>query len=252
MATYNGSNYIKNQVFSILKQLKENDELVISDDGSTDNTLDIIRSFDDRRIVILNHKRNESIRKTTYPHYLVSSNYENALKHAKGDLIFLADQDDIWMNNKIEIMTNYLKNYSLVMSDCSVINESDVIFSDSFFSNIHLPRGLFLNITKPIYHGCCMAFRREVLDLALPFPRQTILHDTWIGVIAENFSDVKFIDDKLVRYRRHFNNSSFSGGKSKNSIYFKMMYRVKFLWQVIERIFSIKLNVLLYKDYKVS
>ena len=240
MATYNGSSYIKNQISSIMKQLGENDELVISDDGSVDGTVEIIQSFDDRRIIIINHKRNQDIRKITYPHYLVSSNYENALKHSKGDLIFLADQDDIWVDNKIEIMMNYLENYSMVMSDCFVINESDVISSDSFFNSINLPRGLFLNITKPLYHGCCMAFRREILDLCLPFPKKMILHDTWIGIIAENFGTVLFIDDKLVKYRRHLSNSSFSGSRSKNSLLFKIKYRVELLFYAVNRIISIK------------
>lgn len=242
MASYNGAQYIKKQISSILKQLGENDELIISDDGSNDGTIEVINSFNDKRIVLLNHTRNENIRKTTYPHYLVSSNYENALLHSSGDLIFLADQDDIWIDNKIETTISYLESYSMVMSDCFVINENDQIVSDSFLNSIALPRGLFRNVSRPIYHGCCMAFRREILSLALPFPKKMILHDTWIGILAENFGDVKYIEDKLVMYRRHLKNSSFSEGKSKNTIFFRIRYRIELFGQALKRIIFVKCN----------
>ncbi|MBJ2126443.1 glycosyltransferase family 2 protein [Flavobacterium sp. IB48] len=242
MASYNGGKYIKRQISSILKQLGENDELIISDDGSIDDTIEIIESFKDVRIVLLRHQKNESRRKKTYPHYLVSANYENALKHSKGQFIFLADQDDIWENNKIEIMMPYMNKHSAVMSNCSVINEMDEMVSNSFFKPIKLPRGLFQNISKPVYHGCCMAFNRDVLNIALPFPTQMILHDTWIGVLAESFGNVKFIDDKLVQYRRHLKNSSFAEGKSTNSLLFRIQYRMELFFQVSKRIISKKIK----------
>ncbi|WP_206430309.1 glycosyltransferase family 2 protein [Flavobacterium ustbae] len=243
MASYNGEKYIKSQISSILDQLGNNDELIISDDGSSDQTINIIESFNDERIILLNHKQNKDSRKNIYAHYLVSSNFENALKSSSGDFIFLADQDDIWVENKLDIMLPYLKQYSTVMSDCSIFDEKNVMISDSFFNNnINLPRGLFLNISKPLYHGCCMAFNKAVLDLALPFPKKMILHDNWIGILSERFGTVKFIDDKLVKYRRHYENSSFSQGKSKNTIIFKIRYRLELFSQVLKRIISIKIK----------
>lgn len=242
MASYNGAQYIKKQISSILEQLGENDELIISDDGSNDGTIEVINSFNDNRIVLLNHTRNKNIRKTTYPHYLVSSNYENALLHSSGDVIFLADQDDIWIDNKIETTIFYLRSHSMVMSDCLVINENDEIVSNSFFNSIRLPGGLFRNIHRPVYHGCCMAFKREVLTLALPFPRKMILHDTWLGILAESFGNVKYIDNKLVMYRRHLKNSSFSEGKSKNAIFFRIQYRVELFYQALKRIITVRWN----------
>ena len=89
IATYNGAKYIEEQVQSILYQLSEKDEIINSDDGSKDNTLAIIKSLNDARIKVIHN---------TLKHGLVS-NFENAIKHADGDYIFLSDQDDIWTSN---------------------------------------------------------------------------------------------------------------------------------------------------------
>jgi glycosyltransferase involved in cell wall biosynthesis len=244
MATFNGGKYLRKQIYSILKQLSVNDELIISDDGSTDETIEIIKSFIDCRVLLLHHVKDNNLEKVKHSHYLVSSNFENALKHVKGDFIFLSDQDDIWVDNKVEVMVPYLLKYSLVMSNCFVINDDDVIVRESFFSLCKLPRGLLLNISKPIYHGCCIAFTKKVLEEALPFPKKLILHDSWLGVVAESFGKVKFIDDQLMFYRRHNENASALEGKSTNSTLFKIRYRVVFFFQLIKKIFQIKLQIL--------
>lgn len=98
IATHNGAHYIKEQIESILCQLGTNDEIIISDDGSTDNTIDILLAFNDKRIIIYHYKQPV---KSKHSHIYVCKNFENALKHAKGDYIFLADQDDWWMPNKV-------------------------------------------------------------------------------------------------------------------------------------------------------
>ena len=103
MASYNGEKFIKAQIGSILMQLGKDDELVISDDGSTDRTVEIIESYGDKRIRLLHHHKNLSIAKIRYSRnfYYTTENFENALRAAKGDFIFLSDQDDIWAENKI-------------------------------------------------------------------------------------------------------------------------------------------------------
>lgn len=244
MATYNGSKYIRKQISSILEQLDFNDELIISDDGSTDDTIQIVRTFNDDRIILLKHKKREVVLKgKIHSHYLVSSNFENALKKSTGDVIFLADQDDVWANNKVSVMLLHLKKHSLVMSNFIVINEDDKVIGNSFFSSVNLPRGLLNNIIKPLYHGCCMGFRREVLDIALPFPSKMILHDSWIGILAEKFYTVKFIEDELVLYRRHSFNSSSLMGKSTNSLIFRIKYRIVLFFQLVKRIISFRFNL---------
>nr|WP_294925879.1 glycosyltransferase family 2 protein [uncultured Flavobacterium sp.] len=245
VATYNGVKFIKKQISSILDQLGENDEIIISDDGSTDGTLSIINSFDDNRIVLLNHKKNEEGRKKKYPHYLISANFENALKEAKGDFIFLADQDDIWHKNKVEIMLSYLKYNMLVISDYEVIDENDMVTDKPFFNRSHSSDSFIKNIITPSYHGCLIAFRKEVLKIALPFPEKLILHDTWIGILASTIGNVVFINDRLVKYRRHELNSSFTVGASKNDFFFKVFYRIDFFFKLLKRIVMTNFKLLI-------
>ena len=137
MATYNGEKYIKEQIDSILPQLSKNDEIIISDDSSTDDTLSIIRSFNDHRIKIFSGCNFHS----------PISNFENALKYAKGDYIFLSDQDDVWLENKVERMMEALKQYSLVVSDCYVVNKDCEIIRNSFFVRKPVP-GIIWNLFR--------------------------------------------------------------------------------------------------------
>src|SRR5690606_20683556 len=172
IATYNGAKYIGEQLESILPQLSCDDEIIISDDSSSDNTIEIIRSFADERIIILP--------KQTFRNPIF--NFENSIKHAKGDIIFLSDQDDIWAPRKIEIMIPLIKDYDLALCDCSVIDDNGNLLHPSYFALIDSQPGLLRNLykTNP-YMGCCMGFSRKLLEVVLPFPRRIPMHDLWIG-----------------------------------------------------------------------
>ena len=91
MATYNGERFIVGQIRSILSQLNADDELIISDDGSTDDTTILIEGIGDKRITLLNGGFHSPIK-----------NFENAIKHAKGDVVYLSDQDDLWLPGRVE------------------------------------------------------------------------------------------------------------------------------------------------------
>ena len=224
--TYNGEKYIKEQLDSILSQLSDDDEIIISDDSSTDNTVSIIKSINDGRIQLLENNQFKS------PIF----NLENALKKAKGEYIFLSDQDDIWMPDKVEAILKYLKLYDLCTSDCSLIDSNGNITEESYHKK-KSRTGFWRNIIKNSYIGCCMAFRREVLDYVLPFPRKIPMHDIWIGLNVQlNGRDV-FIDDKLILYRRHGNNASFTGdiGGSQFSISYRIKYRIVLLFLLFKR-----------------
>src|SRR5674476_13034 len=110
LTTYNGEEYILEQIQSILCQIGNDDEVIISDDGSTDHTLKILNKQEDHRIKIYHNNNSKGI----------ISNIENALTYAKGDIIFLADQDDVWLPNKVRICSEALINNNLVISDCYV------------------------------------------------------------------------------------------------------------------------------------
>lgn len=219
IATYNGSKYIKEQIDSILPQLDECDEIIVSDDSSTDNTLSILKSYHDRRIIIFTNQKFNS------PIY----NFENALKHAKGDIIFLSDQDDIWEFNKVQVMISFLQKKSLVVSDCYIINQDKNVICDSLFNGKLPNAGVFINILRNHYIGCCMAFRREILNAALPFPSSLAMHDIWLGLCASAFYSAVFIPNRLIKYRRHNSNASPTLENSN----LPLLYRVQYRWTLI-------------------
>ncbi|MCX9026378.1 MAG: glycosyltransferase family 2 protein [Candidatus Methanoperedens sp.] len=226
MATYNGEKYIHLQLGSILDQIGENDEIIISDDSSTDNTVNIIKTFNDKRIKLFENNR----------FFNPIHNFENALEKAKGDIIFLSDQDDIWLENKVKIMIGLLHQYDLVVSDCIIINENEDILNESFFRIRGSKKGLLNNLLKNSYMGCCMAFNRRILDIALPFPDNIPMHDMWIGMIGELYGKTYFCDQKLIKYRRHENSASPTCGPSPYTIIDKISFRANLLLRIAARL----------------
>jgi glycosyltransferase involved in cell wall biosynthesis len=214
MAVKNGDRFIKEQIESILPQLGGDDEIVISDDRSTDNTVAIINSYGDSRIKIVNN-----------PGIGLIANFENCLKASRGEYIFLADQDDVWLNHKIATMTTYLANFDLVVSDCLIYNEKIGLDKKSFFEVNQSGKGLIRNLIRNSYMGCCMAFHRKVLEKAVPFPEKIPIHDLWIGLIGELYFKTAFIPDRLVYHRRHSTNASSTLQKSPYSLIQKIDFR---------------------------
>ncbi|MGI9091086.1 MAG: glycosyltransferase family 2 protein [Gemmatimonadaceae bacterium] len=198
MATYNGERFLSQQLGTILHQLGPADEVIVSDDHSTDATLDAIQAFGDPRIVVL---ENGGLRGPTY-------NFENALRRASGDIVFLSDQDDLWMAHKVDTVRGLLRTADLVVSDCEIIDEDGSVLEKSFFQLRGSGPGLVRNLVRNSYLGCCMAFQRRVLEAALPFPLHLPMHDMWLGMTAEVFGAPVFCPEVLVQYRRHSANVS--------------------------------------------
>ena len=143
--TYNGEKFIYQQIISILSQINSDDEIIISDDGSTDKTLDIIKSFNDDRLKIFYNNKIKS----KYSFNLTTQNLQNALLKARGEIIFLADQDDVWIDNKIERCINYLKNgYDLILHDCAIVDQNNNFIDKSYFELNNSTPGIFNNIVK--------------------------------------------------------------------------------------------------------
>lgn len=216
IATFNGEKYIKRQLSSILSQLSAGDEVILADDSSTDNTLDVVRSFKDSRIHIIDGPNKHS------PIW----NFERALSKASGDYIYLADQDDEWLPDKIKVAQQYLQNYDCIVSDNVCINGDGTIISSSFYKLNKTKSGKYYNLLiKNGYLGCCMAFKRKVLEASLPFPSNIPMHDIWIGNVAAFKYNVKFIPEKLIRFCRHGDNVSTTASKSGYRIWNRLMFR---------------------------
>lgn len=237
LATHNGEQYIKAQIDSILSQLSEEDELVISDDGSKDSTLEILNRYNDSRI----HLFDQNSPKGLLPHEYATLNFENALKHSKGDYIILSDQDDVWLGNKVEVVKRYLKDYPYIVSDCYVTDSELNIISETRFTKeegCHINKYVALVLSTP-YQGSCAAFRREVLEKALPFPKGLQSHDRWIGDVAAFFFSVKIIPDKLIYYRRHEGTTSNAFGEAKVTGLLKTLH---YKWIYVWNIFKLKVK----------
>lgn len=225
MASYNGQKYIEEQVFSILEQLGENDELIVSDDGSSDNTLEILSSIEDSRLKVIINEKEQGYTK----------NFENALQNASGDYFFLSDQDDIWLNNKLNVMLEELRSSNFVMCNGKIVNK-DLIYSGvNHFEKFKVKTGFVRNFLKTRYVGAFMAFDKEVYNKILPFPNNQYLapHDYWITCIVEMGFKVTLINEPLMLYRRH--DSNVTGDGSKRDFFLRIKQRVYVLFKIFVR-----------------
>lgn len=231
LATYNGEKYLFEQLSSILKQLAVDDELIISDDHSTDNTVRIVEGCADSRIRLIYNDRAKGY----------TRNFENAIENASGDMIFISDQDDVWRMDKVETMKRYLKEYDMVISDATYVNDVLEVTRGSHFRLSKMQGGFFRHLLKPCYIGACMAFNRVVLEKLLPFPKwaRYCSHDYWLTLVGECGYKIRLVDEELILYRRHDGNASPAGVKSPNS----------FLTKVFIRVYS--LTILIYRFIKV-
>jgi glycosyltransferase involved in cell wall biosynthesis len=229
MATYNGEKYIKDQLLSILKQLGPNDEIVISDDMSKDATIEIVASLKDSRIKIFYNT-----------HRGYTNNFQNAILQASGDLIFLSDQDDIWVDHKLKIMSELLLNYDFVVSDAKIVNTKLESLGSTYFKlrGGGGANGFLHNLKKLKYIGCCMAFRKTILKKVLPFPNNSTLcpHDFWIALISEFYYKTHVVREPLLLYRRHGENVSTH--ISATSLFFKVQFRIYSFIKVLSRFYS--------------
>ena len=216
MSSYNGQHFIHNQIQSILSQLNKTDELIVVDDFSSDNTVKIIKKFKDDRIkIVVNNKNIGSI-----------SSFNKALTLAKGNYIFLADQDDVWYNAKVKTSISQLEkdNLDLIVHDARVVDiNNNRIISESLFKLYKSSPNLIRNLVSSRHTGCCMMIKSDALKKMLPIPIpinekgfianlfsiKGIQHDNWLGVLSSIYRlKKKFIKIPLIDYHRHDKNES--------------------------------------------
>ncbi|WP_131725901.1 MULTISPECIES: glycosyltransferase [Chryseobacterium] len=204
MATYNGSRFVQEQIDSIIMQLEPDDELVIVDDCSIDNTVEIINAIKCKNIIFFQNEANIGYVKT----------FEKAFSLSKNNIICLTDQDDIWIKGRLELLYQTLKkeNVLVVASNFEIKNEfqNNVNFlrlknyeSNDFLGNI---KRIFLG--RSAYYGCTMILDRNVFRYILPFPEYTEAHDLWIAMTANILKSIFHLNENTLVYRVHQNNSS--------------------------------------------
>lgn len=200
MATYNGRRYLREQLDSFLVQTRLPDQLVITDDCSTDGTLEIVERYARSAPFEVRWERNE--KKLGY-----TGNFNKALMKTTGDLVFLSDQDDVWFPEKLERMTQYalqVPNALVVMNDAAL---TDAVLNDTGLTKLGQIDSAGMTESSFVM-GCCAAVRRELLDLCLPIPAGYKGHDNWIVMMAEGLGRKHVVRDVMQWYRRHEENES--------------------------------------------
>lgn len=218
MATFNGEAFLREQLASVLVQLGAADEVVVSDDASTDGTPGILKEVGDPRVKVLENEAR----------FGPILNFERALKAARGEVIFLADQDDVWLAGKVNACLEALKTADLVLHDAFIL-KSGQRESETLFERRQVKRGFWRNVLRNSYSGCCMAVRREVLEAALPFPKGIPMHDQWLALVAERKFRTAFLKEPLIDYRVHGSNATGTGENRGHGLCKKFAWRLGLL-----------------------
>jgi glycosyltransferase involved in cell wall biosynthesis len=206
MATYNGEKYLSDQIDSIINQTCRPEEIIVSDDHSTDGTISILENYQNRGLIkyFINPKKG------------VIENFKNAVRHCKRDnFIALSDQDDIWFPEKNELCLYELMRTdpqvpTLVFSDLAVIDSNNRQLNKSFFKEIVGANPEFEKLKSLLYSnkviGCSTVFNQAMRNYFEKMPNDILMHDYWIALISFTFGKHVYIKKPLINYRRHSNN----------------------------------------------
>lgn len=209
LTTYNGEKYLLTQLESLARQSRLPDELVICDDGSKDSTLEILESFQRSAPFSVRIERNQK-------NLGYSQNFAKALSLCAGDILFLCDQDDLWLPNKIsDFMARFETDAALsaLFADSLIVN-NDLEPQQSFFEMnlfsreeralVRAGEAWRIFLKRNIVAGHALAIRKADLPWLLPIPEK-IIHDAWLIALLAFSSEVDFLDGTYVKYRQHQN-----------------------------------------------
>ena len=219
LATYNGARFLREQLDSLFNQTFQDFTVLVRDDGSTDDTLQILsayqQKFPDKINVLKDNLKNLG----------ATQNFGVLLENASADYVFFCDQDDIWLSHKIERSLQKIQalengNHEVpcfIFSDMKAMDEAGNITDDSVWSKLLLhPEYCTLNrlLIQNIPHGCTMLINKAMRDLATPIPKEAILHDHWMALIGAACGKSAYIEEPLLLLRNHTQNVT----RKKNSL----------------------------------
>lgn len=201
LASYNGGRYIGEQLHSLLACMADCDEIVVSDDASTDDTLDVVRAIDDSRVRVLSFSERVGYQR----------NFERAIHAARGRFIFFSDQDDVCLPERIPLSLDALHRFACVCADATVVDDKLSLLSSSYFAWRKAGNFSALQLfAHPAVIGATMACSREFLAQSLPLPAG-VPHDHWLSVIAATEGQLGVIRQPVILYRRHASTASLTG-----------------------------------------
>ncbi len=212
MATYRGAAFVEEQVASILAELGPDDELVIVDDASPDETADVIAAIEDPRVRLVRATANRGYVRT----------FEEAVRLSRGDYIFLSDQDDVWIPGRVELMLGALAGSRVVASNFDMLGGGPrpwIRPLRSSDSRRHLANLAATLVGVRAYYGCAMAFRRDAAALFTPIPsyvRES--HDLWLAICGNMSGSITHLDESTIHRRLHEENQTPAGWRSLRRI----------------------------------
>ncbi|WP_413307066.1 glycosyltransferase family 2 protein [Bacillus sp. 1P10SD] len=225
MATYNGAQFVVRQLDTVLKQLGPEDEIIIVDDRSKDDTVQLLKEMYGQRVSVHVNEKNMGAIKS----------FEKAISFATGDILFLCDQDDLWEDNKVEMVLKAFREEKadLVVHDATVVNVDLEVINPSWndYNHNNINQGIFGNILKNAYTGAFMAFKKEIVHAIIPFPKQIEMHDQWIALVCMmRTKKIVFINYPLMKYVRHGGNVT---GMKKRSLTAQLKGRLRTISAII-------------------
>lgn len=216
LSVYNGSAYLKAQIESIVNQSSPHWRILARDDGSTDNSVSILSYYQ--------NKYPEKFKMLVGSNLGVTQSFHELLKESDAPYVMFCDQDDLWFEDKIEIMMARIKREEkqygtetplLVFSDLALVDQNGAPIGPSFWRSHGIdPRHFSLNrlLLQNVVTGCASLINRPLVKVSLPIPEEAILHDWWFALNACLFGKLAIIDRTTVYYRQHSANQVGANG----------------------------------------
>jgi glycosyltransferase involved in cell wall biosynthesis len=230
MAVYNGRQFLAEQISSVLSQLKLDDELIIVDDASNDDSLEIVRAFAAPNIRVVLNVTNAGVKQT----------FQRGLLLARHEIIFLCDQDDVWLPGKRDAcVAEFAQDPEVlvVVTDAEIIDGYGNVLLASFVADRGGFNGSALGtLWRNRYLGGAMAIRSSLLSLALPIPEGAPMHDMWLGVIGYLCGAVVYLPKVYLRYRRHGANAT---PYRRQSLARMSAWRVRLMAAIVRRLVAL-------------
>lgn len=217
MTTYNGGPFLKKQLDSILKQTIQVSEIIVCDDGSSDGTLQILEEY--TRFTNLRYFVNQE-------NIGFVKNFEKALSLCSGEYIVLADQDDIWYHDKVEVLLDSIGDNLLIHSDCDLINDEDEILLKNFKGEIITHKNAEDFLFNNVVTGCTAMIHRDLLLNTIPFPAGISYHDWYLAIKAAYLGKITYSSKSLTGYRQHNNQDTGTGINEASSILRNCLFRI--------------------------
>lgn len=247
MATYNGSKFLNQQLDSIINLTYKCTELIIVDDCSSDNTIEIINSYIDKYHWIKLYQNVINIGAV--------KSFEKAINLCSGDYIALSDQDDVWFPNKLQTLLDNIEENLLIHSDAVLVDEHMNIVANSYFSTIKNKKlsGFTDYLLMNNVTGCTMLFSRKLFELAMPIPEGFYIHDHYLAIVASFHGTIKLLDEPLVYYRQHDSNSIGAARSDFNQFMTSCKFKAESLKSLLSTPqFKNSWQIQLLSDYRIS